>query len=1113
MSQHSQCGCGNKEAPCGCCAGIEAVTPLSVENRPGLSALAYRTGTHASFLESMLARLSTLEVEHDGETFRPLRALTTREAEDPSIAFLDAWAVVADVLTFYQERLANEGYLRTATERRSILELARLIGYRLRPGAAASVFLALTLEDPQTVVIDPFGVRAQSVPGPGELPQTFENIEKLDARSVWNKLGPRLSQPQNAKTIDTNAGTPDGAALHLKGASTGLNQNDPLLIVIAGVPNLFRIVELKEDSAKDTTRVVLKPWVAITTTQKQLTRIIGGFEDAGPGRAALTALAAEVRSGKSDVELADLIESETLPSLGRVAARKNISAAVRSRVSALAQNLGEAATAIRAIASKGTVISSANLQSKGAAASDDELAAVMRGPDTEAGKSGGLTKAASVPPANLLRLKRDSASTFALRSDLGIQALGVFQPELRESLPVALANATVTEKSTLEVYAFRVKASPFGQSAQPRSEISESGDPKKTTVVFSEWTKVDVELAEDLEDFVPPEGNDRFANVIYLDSSHDKIIPDSFVVVDTSAVDKKNLSDVKAAHPPLLIAQAQEVQANIARTAYGFSGQSTRIVLGIPTKEPQDAAWIRIIGNTPILAAAPRVDDFQVIRRTVVYAQAEALALAEEPIEDAICTDETNHGWIVLDGVYSELTSGRWVIVSGERADIIDGAGNTVPGIQSSELAMLAEVVHDFDTELPGDSVHTRIRLAQNLEFCYARDKITINANVLKATHGESRTEVLGSGDGTATLQQFTLRQPPLTFVSAPTPAGVESTLKVFVNDVEWHEAESIFGLRSTDRSFVTTRNDQEVTTAIFGNGKQGATLPTGTENIRAEYRQGIGKSGNVAAGQITLLTLRPLGVKEVNNPLRASGGADPETRDQARKNAPLAVRALDRLVSTEDYSDFARTFGGVGKAFAERLSDGRRELVHVTIAGAGDAPIDESSDLFRNLLLALSQFGDPAVPIRLAVRELRLLVITARVRLLADYVWEKVAPKIRATLLDRFSFENRELGQDVFLSEVISAMQSVPGVSFVDVDALGGLAEKNEDGTVRTPNELIEEAQLIVQQGKPDQRVIVNLPELPKSGDGAIRPAQLAYLAPEVPDTLILNLIENNGN
>src|SRR5262249_41917760 len=125
----------------------------------------------------------------------PLRALTTREPSDFTIALLDAWAVVADVLSFYEERIANEGYLRTATERRSVLELARLIGYRLRPGVAASTFLAFTLEDGHELDI-PRGMRAQSVPGPGELPQPFETSEPLHARAEWNVLRPRTTAPQ-----------------------------------------------------------------------------------------------------------------------------------------------------------------------------------------------------------------------------------------------------------------------------------------------------------------------------------------------------------------------------------------------------------------------------------------------------------------------------------------------------------------------------------------------------------------------------------------------------------------------------------------------------------------------------------------------------------------------------------------------------------------------------------------------------------------------------------------------------------------------------------------------------------------------------------------------------
>src|SRR5712692_10446997 len=228
---------------CGCCEGTQVLTPMSISNRPGLDALAYRVGTQASFLETMKARLSNLGITLDaleaaatgagqpGMQLYPLQGLSTRAENDPAIAFLDAWATVADVLTFYQERIANEGYLRTATERRSILELARLVGYALRPGVAASVYLAFTLEKNYKVEI-PLGARAQSLPGPGELPQSFETSEKLEARAEWNNLKPRLTWPQNitlsgsgdAKTIDTDT-------LYLQGTATNLKPNDPLLFV------------------------------------------------------------------------------------------------------------------------------------------------------------------------------------------------------------------------------------------------------------------------------------------------------------------------------------------------------------------------------------------------------------------------------------------------------------------------------------------------------------------------------------------------------------------------------------------------------------------------------------------------------------------------------------------------------------------------------------------------------------------------------------------------------------------------------------------------------------------------------------------------------------------
>lgn len=1096
MTEHLRCTCCNGAMPCGCCVGTEAVTPVPVVNRPGLDMIAYRVGTHATFLETMKARLSNLCLGSDEECKKgegyPLRKLTTRAANDPAIALLDAWATVADVLTFYQERIANEGYLRTATERRSIVELARLIGYRPRPGVAATTHLALTLENGHDVVIAPFQLRAQSVPGPGELPQAFENSETLDARARWNTLQPRMTLPQRIDAVRAQLEINGSAKLYLKGIATGLSKNEPLLIVIGNAPNLYRVMEVTPDAIANRTQVTIRRWSSAPPSQDVRVRIKEIKASLRKLKAdtttvllatTLDALLAE--SDRSDVEFADFIEQAALPALDGAAADPNISIEAKERLQALSSVLREAVKFLRSRL----------------VADFDELSTVMPG----------LTKRGSVSPANALRHKRDATQAFAKRSDLGMQAFGTLRPFQRALLAPALANVTVTPPSAFAVYALRVKAAPFGHNAPLRAEFVE----KTTTearvrvttksVEFREWTANDVAGERGAEETFLDD-NHKFSSVLHLDANYDKILPESWVVVDTNAVARNEQNEqIVPTHPPLLFVTVGQVRTNISRSAYGISGKSTRIELVAPGGDKKDAAWFTF---TDPRNERPADNDNQIIRRTAVYAQSEKLELAEAPIEEPICND-TEDAWIQLDGVYSELQSGRWVIVAGERDDVKDSAGHPVEGAKTSELAMLADVAHDFDSTLPGDTVHTRIKFARKLEYCYRRDKVTIHANVVSATHGETRREVLGSGNGGKALQQFALRQPPLTYAPSANPAGAESTLNVFVNDVRWHETDTLFGLSPSARRFITRTNEDGGTTAIFGNGRDGARLPTGAENVRAEYRQGIGKGGNVNAEQISLLVSRPLGVKGVINPRRAAGGADKESRDQARMNAPLAVLSLDRLVSTPDYRDFARTFAGVGKAFATRLSDGRRELVHVTIAGVDDVPIDETSDLFRNLKRALRQFGEPAVPVTLAVRELMLLIISANVRLLPDYQWEAVAPKIRSRLLETFGFARRELGQDVSLSAVISTVHKVAGVAYVDVDEFGGVAEKNDDGTVRTPQQLLDAARNVLRE-KLNQRVRVNLPQL---NNPVIRPAQLAYLAADVQDTLILNLIDTHGN
>lgn len=954
---------------CGCGCGTHAGTPLPLYNRPGLPALSYRIGGYAGFRATMRDALSA-------GSLPALAGLRTREPDDPSMALLDAWAVGADVLTFYQERIANEGYLRTATERRSVTELARLVDYRPRPGVAASVHLAYTIDRDSPPVTIPAGARAQSVPAPGEQMQTFETSAPLRARHEWNVLKPRLTRPQ-----DVRVGNVDWIGeLWIAGTDSRLKANDRLLFVFG-----------KAESAQYRVRKVLSVEP----------------DDAG---------------GRSRIRL----QPETTP---------------------------------------------------------PEPSRTHVGPDLRR-LYGALKAAPSLQPANSTRLARSAATVLGRASDA--------RPQLLLNLDARLANSfypawTGTAQSLASpelagVYAMRMSAPLFGYNAPQRAilRLPENLDQVSGHEADGDG---DWKVAEE-------------ANVLSLDNAYEGIVSGSHVLIHAPGEKRSGI-----------VARVETVEVR-PRSAYAISGKTTMIKLVHADDE--------IVWDPP--------PDMTALRKVSVHAQSEPLELAELTITGDIGPAGQDREQqpgddpakrIVLDQAVDGIETGRWAIVEGLRADV-EGA----TGVRGAELVMIEAVEQRRDDALSGDTVHTTLVLANDgLAYRYRRDSVGIRCNVVHATHGETRSEVLGSGDGAAAMQRFVLKQPPLTHVPAATRDGTASTLTLRVNDVRWHETRNLAFAGAADRAFVTVVDDAGATAVVFGDGRHGARLPTGIENVRAVYRQGIGRAGNVAAGQVSLATTRPLGVKDVLNPLRATGGADPEPRDQVRGNAPLAVLALDRLVSVRDYADFARTFGGVGKAAAVRLGD----LVHVTIAGADDAPIDPSSDLHRNLLRAFHRLGDASLRIALGVRELLALTLSAKVGVETDHAWESVEPRVRGALLDAFGFERRALARDIHLSEIVACIQAVRGVGWVDVDAFDAL---DEDALVASladapdPHDGEEGGVAVLAAAVPGRaasrrertpavasRVRVREARFDRDDEGAqvLRPAQLAYFAPNVPDTLLL--------
>lgn len=398
-------------------------------------------------------------------------------------------------------------------------------------------------------------------------------------------------------------------------------------------------------------------------------------------------------------------------------------------------------------------------------------------------------------------------------------------------------------------------------------------------------------------------------------------------------------------------------------------------------------------------------------------------------------------------------------------------------------------------------TLHTQLSFTRPLDHSYRRDTVTIYANVVAATHGESREEVLGSGVGAATLQRFALARWPLTYVADEVaPGGARSTLELYVDDVRWRETGRLVSSGPTDRAYALQADDEQRTSVRFGDGAHGARLPSGVENLRARYRVGLGAAGNVGPGQISLLVSRPFGVKAVTNPLASSGGAEPERPERIRRNAPLAVTALDRLVSRLDYEDFARGFAGIGKARAVELPQASGSMIHLTVAGADDVPLAPGAPLLDRLRAALLRYGDPHLPVEVVPYMRQVLLLRALVSIHPEWRWERVERTMRDRLLERFGFERRELGQDLAPSEVYAALQDLAGVRYIDLEILDAV-----DLQQTSPATLDNKLQDLRRQHS-GQRPTRILP----ASDGPLeadppRPARLILVAPTVPEAIVL--------
>jgi len=351
----------------------------------------------------------------------------------------------------------------------------------------------------------------------------------------------------------------------------------------------------------------------------------------------------------------------------------------------------------------------------------------------------------------------------------------------------------------------------------------------------------------------------------------------------------------------------------------------------------------------------------------------------------------------------------------------------------SSQRSILLEDANDqgvFAQATPSSPAPTLQLLNLSESIVDLNPPLRVLLNLLPVSRGQTvPNEVLGSGDASLAGQTFTLSKSPLTYLLDPASCSgkdYRSTLRIWVNEIEWQEVPSFYEQSATARVFVTREDTTQKTQVLFGDGVNGARLPTGVNNVVASYRYGSGEDAP-EAGTLTVIANPYPNLKAIRNPVAVGGGTDPDPPDQIRRYAPRSVLTFDRAISGDDYETIAAQAPGVSRARAYWTWDAVEQRSLVVVYVGDDTSAVTAAEI------ALRNAADPNRPIRVK----RAIAIPIRLQLSVQidsiYVPAPVLEQVKTALLDAeiglFGLQKTRIGQSIYQSQIYAACLQVPGV------------------------------------------------------------------------------------
>ncbi|HEV3311114.1 MAG TPA: hypothetical protein VG815_11425, partial [Chloroflexota bacterium] len=869
---------------CTTCQQKPQIIPIEIDNRPGLAAIVYRIGTFPTFRAALLDLLSTTP---------ELAGLRTRESDDYSITLIELWSAVADILTFYQERIANEAYLRTATLRDSVLRLVRLIDYQLQPGLAATTLLSFTLEKAATTTI-PIGLRVQSVPVGTVPPQKFETIESINADARFNSLSiypaPEIVQPLSpgrvTEIVAPGADLAAFAATLAPGDQIVAYTKDNIeFLKIAAVTTLGDRIQLQ--------------W-AIPPVNNNLSAAANGLSTASGlfkiGRT-FRLFGQDAPSTFVAMTLADLTDPNsirgTLATLDQLELNLTNGFSLNGVYPGLKPNAQ--LLIVAAMSSGPPQLAFATIQT------------VSDGPAQRTATSQGSSPTTVTSPISGTATNLTAASTtFTPGAVSGAAIYELIGPQLRLSplaFPSWLSEPDIylpgrrNGFSSVEVNRTIVKG-----AIQPGITVATTDLPAGREVIL-----VDADPTAAMS-----------AAVVASDIVGDELLL-SLAGNDVSTVQQLGIDPSVAQPITAMVSPSfsglvtlRNSQLQILVTIGQLPSQTVTLALSTTGAGP----WNFIVNQVATalqnalqsaLPGAPEFAQAQVFNShhiaggpacLVVVPGVPGQAMTIKPTSldpDTIVDlglDATNARYLdgVLTGPLNLTTPGPATLTAQvamlPRATVsfkvFANASHTAdslafgifimlhaasPGVFTGRPLVLYLSFNNRILALPPVAQFERpaylhLALAPDGSFGLDATTAVLLGNVAQASQGETvANEIVGDGNASAPFQTFTLKKDPVTFLLGNGPHGAESTLTVAVNGVEWTEVPTLYNAKPADQVFVTRVADDTTLTMEFGDGVTGARVTTGRANIVANYRTGLGLAGRVGANTLTTLLDVPNGL------------------------------------------------------------------------------------------------------------------------------------------------------------------------------------------------------------------------------------------------------------